>query len=381
MGAEVIKVQEVRPTASDQRRLQGQGGGGAALNSYWLTLEGNKRFIALDYEQPKGKEVFKRLIAKSDILIENHRPVVFERAGLDYESLRQINPGLIMVSITYAGHTGPERNYAGYGHGIDGLASIAFHNGYHDDDHPMRSGVAYADTPVGMHTAAAIMMALRHRRRTGEGQYVDVSLREGVLAQLAELFMEYAINKRFYPRFGNREFGFAPSGCFPCLGDDHWITITVKTDDEWVALRRVMGDPEWARDTRFYHSLTRWSHHDELDSRISQWTRDKDSWALAEELQTAGIAATAVASVTDVLNSSPHHIARQFWGRVSLPELGAYHAQGPAWHLSKTPARRPSAPVSYGHDNDEVFLRTLGISEEEYRTLQDEHVISSEPVS
>jgi benzylsuccinate CoA-transferase BbsF subunit len=373
MGAEVIKVQEVQPNRRGQE--QGQRGFGAALNGYALTYEGRKLFVTLDFETDKGKEVLKRLVAVSDILIENHRTVVLERAGLDYDHLRQINPGLIMVSITYAGHTGPERNYAGFGHGIDGLAAMAFFNGYHDQTQPMRSGVAYGDCPTGLHTVGAIMAALRHRRRTGEGQYIDVSLREGVMAQLGELFMDYAINRRFFPRIGNRDPGFAPVGCYPCEGSDSWITISVRSDVQWDAFCRIMGNPAWTKDQRFSDMASRWLHHDALDEQINRWTQNKDASHLAEQLQTVGVAASPAASVIEILNASKPHQDRRFWERVSLPEVGRYKIPSAPWHLSKTPALRPTAPAAYAQHNDKVFLGILGLSEEEYRQLQEAAIV------
>jgi len=373
MGAEVIKVQEVRPVSQGA----GQGGGGGPLGGYPLTYEGNKLLVTLDFETSKGREILERLVAISDVLVENHRPVVLERAGLSFEHLQAINPGLIMVSITYAGHTGPERNYAGFGHGIDGLASMAFHNGYYDEDQPMRSGVAYGDCPTGLHTVGAILAALRHRRRTGEGQYIDVSLREGVLAQMSELFMEYAINRRFFPRLGNRELGLAPVGCYRCQGDDCWITISATNDDQWLALRRVMGEPEWAQEKRFQDMAGRWAHHDALDQHINVWTRDKDAWELAIQLQAAGVAATPAASVMEILNCSPPHLDRRFWEKVSVAGVGAYQIPAAPWHLSKTPAQRPAAPATYAQHNEDVFLGILGLSREEYKTLQHEGIISA----
>ncbi len=396
MGAEVIKVQELpKLTPLIQRRLElmrddpkagGAPGIGAlppmasikGISGYVLQLEANKRSISLDFESPKGRELLKRLVAKSDILVDNHRPVVLERSELDYQHLRKVKPELIMLTVTAMGATGPERNYSGFGATIDGLCGLAFHTGYPGEDTPVRSGINYADPVAGMLVGGALMLALIHRHRTGEGQYIDVSLRE-IATNLGEMFMEYSMNKRFYPRLGNREPGFAPHGVYRTRGEDRWIAIAVNTEAEWQALCGVIGDPTWAHDRRFLDMQSRWHNHDALDALLNARTQAYDAMALAERLQAAGIAATPVLTIPEILRT-PQHEARGYWQTVTHPDIGAYHYYGPAWRLPATPAEVRTPPPLYGEANREVYQGLLGLSDAEYAALLEEKVVSESPL-
>lgn len=407
MGAEVIKVQEVPKltpqTISRLKRLREQregeaaarAAGGAAtaapprpagvspqqnpvmaekgFTGYVLETEANKMAISLNFEKPRGKELLVRLIEMSDIVVDNHRPVVLERCGLDFEGLRRIKPDIILLKVTAMGETGPERNYSGFGATIDGLGGLAFHTGYHDEDQPVRSGINYADPIAGMYIGGALMMALIHRRRTGQGQAIDIALRE--ILPIGEMFMEYSMNKRFFPRIGNREMGLAPHGVYRTAGEDRWIAIAVGSDAEWKALCRAMGDPDWTRDEKFADMHGRWRHHDELDARINSWTCEQDNHALAEGLQAVGVAATPVMTPPEILKT-PQHLARGWWHLMHQPDIGDYHYYGPGWRLPETPAEVRTPPAVYGQHNREVYLGVLGLTEQEYEQLLAEQVIS-----
>lgn len=398
MGAQVIKIQEESRFTPRQQRASGAQGGQQApppafgglppgVNAYWLMNEGNKLGISLDFEHPKGQEVFKRLVAVSDVVVENFRPVVMERIGLDYEGLRKIKPDIIVMSLTAMGHTGPERNYSGFGASIDGLSGVAFHTGYPYEDQPVRSGINYADPVTGMHAAAALLLALYHRQRTGEGQYIDLSLRETVMTQLGELFMEYSFNGRFFPRLGNREPGKGPHGVYRCKDGDpstgteeRWIAIAVNTEDEWRALVRVMGDPAWAHEPRFADMARRWAHHDELDALIGAWTREQDRDTLVERLQAAGVAAAPVHTIPEVL-ASPHLNARNFWTKLHIPTGEEYHYMNSPWGLEKVPDIARTDPPKYGEHNRDVLMGLLGYSEEEFALLEAEGVLRPDPLA
>ncbi len=384
MGAEVIKVQEVpkltpqmiqRMQAMQQAQASGARSPAAGGGGYVQELEGNKRSISLDFETPKGQELLKRLVVMSDVLVDNHRPVVLERSHLDYEDLRQIKPDIIVVRVTAMGASGPERNYSGFGATIDGLSGLAFHTGYPYEDEPMRSGINYADPVVGMHVGGAVMLALVHRQRTGEGQHVDVALRESTTTQLGELFMDYSLNHRFAPRLGNRELGLAPHGAYRTRGEDRWITIAVNSDEEWRALSRVMGGPDWTQEERFRDMHGRWQNHDELDALISDWTQGQDATELAERLQAAGVAATPVLTVPEIFNT-PQHQARDWWHMMPQPDGTSYHYYGRGWTLSETPVELLTPPPPYGQDNRSVYQGLLGLSDAEYAQLVEEKVVS-----
>lgn len=380
MGAEVIKVQEesrfTRP-ATSARGLLGPHTGGADM--YWMMNEANKLGIGLDLTKAQGQEVFRRLIARTDILLENFRPSVMERLGLDYQSLLAVKPDLIMMSLTAMGHTGPERMYAGYGATIDGLAGLAFHTGYPGEETPVRTGINYADPVTGMQVAAALMLALIHRKRTGKGQYIDISLRETIMTQLDELFMEYSMNGRFVPRLGNRKRGFAPHGAYRVRGDDRWVTIAVNSDAEWQALCVVLGRNDLLVDVRFGGMAERWSNHDALDDELNASTGAWDAFELTERLQAAGVAAMPVVSVTELL-ASPQLRARGFWQRIVLADGTSYHYMAPAWKLSRTPGVTGSRPPpKYAEHNREVLCGILGMSEAEVAALEAEGVLGVTP--
>jgi benzylsuccinate CoA-transferase BbsF subunit len=395
MGADVIKVLEMEkatPAAiARAKRVREQlaaaaGKPAAELGStplqnpvmaekgftgYVLETEAGKRSICLDFEKPKGTEILRRLIAGADIVVDNHRPIVLERIGLTYQEMRKIKPDIILLKVAAMGQTGPERNYSAFGATIDGLAGLAFHTGYPGEEEPVRSGINYADPIAGMYIGGALMLALIHRRRTGEGQEIDVSLREVI--PLGELFMEYAMNGRFFPRLGNREPGRAPHGVYPCAGDDRWVAIAVNSDAEWRALTAAMGDPDWAQEQRFAGMHERWRHHDELDRRLAAWTRQFDAMALTENLQAAGVAATPVLTIPEALQS-PQLAARNWWQVVRQRDMGEYHYYGPGWRLSRTPAEVQGPPAAFAEHNRDVFLGELGLTEAEYAELLAEGV-------
>jgi crotonobetainyl-CoA:carnitine CoA-transferase CaiB-like acyl-CoA transferase len=410
VGAEVIKVQEtpkLTPAIIQRlKRLQEQkeqeaaatSGSGAStataapprtagvtpnnnpvmaekgLTGYVLQTEGNKKAVSLDFEKPRGRELLVRLIELSDIVVDNHRPVVLERLGMDFAGLTAIKPGIILLKVAAMGQTGPERNYSGFGATIDGLGGLAFHTGYHDvPDQPVRSGINYADPIAGMYVGGALMMALLHRKRTGRGQEIDVSLRETL--PIAEMFMEYSMNGRFFPRLGNRELGRAPHGVYRCAGEDRWIAIAVNTDAEWRALCSAMGDPEWTRDQKFADMHSRWRHHDQLDAEINAWTSAQEDGPLALRLQAVGVAATPVLTPPEAIRS-PHHEARGWWHQMKQEHMGEYHYYGPGWRLPATPASIHSPPPYYGQHNREVLQGMLGLSENEYQELLAQQITS-----
>jgi crotonobetainyl-CoA:carnitine CoA-transferase CaiB-like acyl-CoA transferase len=399
MGAEVIKVQDVpQLTPLVIRRLQRlreqekeaaagkpeePGARSSPLQNpvmaekgftgYFLELEANKKAISLDFEKPRGRELLIELIKKGDILVDNHRPIVLERCGLTFEELEKIRPGIILLKVAAMGQTGPERNYSAFGATIDGLAGLAFHTGYHDVDEPVRSGINYADPIAGMYIGSALMLALIHRKKTGKGQAIDVSLREVI--PLGELFMEYSMNARFFPRLGNREPGLAPSGVYPARGEDRWVSIAVRTDAEWAALCSLMGQPAWASDERFSDADSRWQNHDDLDRHLAAWTSDHDPMDLSARLQAAGIAAAPVLTPPEALKSD-HLAARNWWQVVHQPDMGPYHYYGPGWRLPATPAEVRTPPAVYAQHNREVFQGLLGLSESEYQQLLTDQVSS-----
>lgn len=380
MGAEVIKIQEetrFTRAATPARSLLGPHTGGADM--YWMMNEANKLGVGLNLATEMGQDLFRRLIARTDILLENFRPSVMERFGLGYDALLEVKPDLIMMSLTAMGHSGPERMYAGYGATIDGLSGLAFHTGYPGEDTPVRTGINYADPVTGMQVAAALVLALIHRKRTGKGQYIDISLRETIMTQLDELFMEYSMNNRFAPRLGNRDAGFAPQGAYRVRGEDRWIAISVRNDREWYFLGKLLGREDLLQEQQYSNMRLRWLNHDRLDAELNAATAEWDGFELAERLQEGGVAAMPVVSITELL-SSPQLQARGFWRRITLADGTEYHYMTPAWKLSRTPGLTGAQPpAKFAEHNQEVFHGILGLSEEEVRALEEEGVLGVTP--
>ncbi len=404
MGADVIKVQEVpkltpaianrlRRAREQREQEEAAAASGQApppttgraarrdnpvllqtgLSAYALQTEAGKTVVSLDFEKPRGRELFVRLVETADIVVDNHRPIVLERCGFDLEGLRKIKPDIILLKVSAMGQTGPERNYSGFGATLDGLGGLAFFTGYHDGEGPVRSGINYADPIAGMYAGGALMLALIHRARTGQGQEIDLSLRETL--PVGEMFMDFSMNGRFFPRLSNREPGRAPHGVYRCAGDDRWLALAINTDAEWQALRAEMGDPEWARDAALAGAYGRWRRHDELDAQLNVWTAGQDNIVLAERLQAAGIAATPVLTPPEALKS-PHLAARGWWQIMHHPEVGDYHYAGPGWRLPATPVEFGFPPAVYGAHNREVYIDMLGLTEAEYQELLAEGIAS-----
>src|SRR5579885_1610276 len=251
MGAEVIRV-ESRARLCTTRRIPPFADNVAGVNraGYYNQYNQGKRSIALNLRHPDGLAIAQELVRRCDVVTENFAAGVVERLGLGYETLRELRPGLIMLSISGFGRTGPYRNLAGYGPAVSALSGFVGATGY-QDGRPQQLGVSYADPSAGVLAAAAIVAALIHRDRTGAGMYIDQSLLEPAVALLAEGFLDFAMNGREPGRIGNRDPLMAPHNCYKTRGDaNQWVTIAVGTEREWRSLCAVMGNQDLAADQR-----------------------------------------------------------------------------------------------------------------------------------
>lgn len=385
MGAEVIKVESPVRTGRGGPAAQ-EGGvypdgvpGERPYNrlAYYNELNRNHLAISLDLRSKEGREVFLNLARVSDVLIENFSARVMSNFGLEYAVLSKAKPDTIMLSMPAYGMTGPYRDYVGYGTGIEAMAGLSAMTGY-EGGPPLRVGVAYADPNAGLHAAFAVLAALHHRRRTGRGQYIDLSQREALTMLLGEAVVDYSMRGRLLDRMGNAHPSMAPHGCYPCAGQDEWVAIAAGSGDEWHALRRAMGNPGWSRDGRFDDFEGRQRNHKELDKLIGEWTRGRTHYEVMRLLQEAGVRAGAVLGIAEMMED-PHYRARGFFEMVAHPEAGTHPHPGVAWKMGRTPGsiRRP-APCFAEH-NEYVFGELLGMSRNELERLQREAVISSAP--
>jgi len=389
MGAEVIKVE------SRNRIDYGRMGGAASakdlltktpeaiaasapdrleLNPVFHLLNRGKLGITVDFTKPEGGDLLRELIKKSDVVADNFTPGVLDRYGLGYDSLAKMKPDIIVVSLCFAGHTGPLKGTRGYAPIITALAGLDSVVGYPDESIPCGPRFAYGDHVAAEHGALAMLMALIHRNRTGEGQYIDISEWEATTSLLGEPLMDYVMNGVIPGPRGNRDAIMAPHGYYPCKGDGQWVSIAVKTEEEWDNFCRATGNPSWAEDERFGDRYSRLLNQDVLDKLVSQWTVRYTPSEATKILQKAGVA-SAPFLVSKEQYHDPHLQERGIFVKVDHPKGGTETFYGIPWKLSETPGGiRRSGPM-LGQDNDYVFKGLLGMSDKEFNRLVEEKVI------
>jgi benzylsuccinate CoA-transferase BbsF subunit len=373
LGAEVIKIES--RARLDHTRLRSLMTGPTLTSPDHSVIFGdlnlNKLSLTLDLTKPRASEIVKSLVKISDVVAENMRPGVLDRLGLSYAALRATKPDIIMLSSSAVGSTGSEQAYVGYAPTFAALGGITHITGQPEGPPIPLSGAV--DLRVGTTSAFAILAALYHRARTGQGQYIDLSSTEAVCAMIGDTFLEYAMNRRSPGRAGNRDRIMAPHNCYRCAGDHKWVTIAVATDDEWRALRGVVADPRLA-DERFSDGYGRWQHQDELDEIIGQWTASRSPEEITQALQAVGVAALP-AHNGRTLVEDPQLRERGLMQPVEHPLTGKRLVAGPPWRFSRTPAsiRRP-APL-LGEHNRYVLNELLGLPDEEIQRLTEEGVL------
>ena len=374
LGAEVIKVESRRRI--DHSRLTsfttGQGFSGPDKSPIFNNLNLNKLSVCLNLTKPKAVEIAKQLVAKSDVVVENMRPGVITRLGLDYEILRDVKPDIVYLSSSACGQTGPDREHVGYAPNFAGAAGLSFVTGY--EDWPPSVLLGAVDLRSATTAAYAILAALLCHQRTGEGQYIDMSSQEAIAILNSDALMDYLMNQRVRTRSGNRDSEMAPHNCYRCCGEDNWISIAVATDQEWHALCDTMGKTELAQDERFSTVETRRMNQDELDRIISEWTLKQDDYQVMHRLQAAGVAAAPSLS-NKALFHDPHIKERGTFMQVDHPVLGKDWVVSPPWKLSETPGGIHRHAPLLGEHNYEIFEERLGMSREEIDRLQEEQVI------
>jgi benzylsuccinate CoA-transferase BbsF subunit len=375
MGAEVIRIEsEKRPCVSRLIPSFADNVPGPNRAGYFNQYSQGKKSLQLDLGRPEGVEIAKKLVTKSDIVVQNFSAGAIDRMGLGYETLKQLKPDIIMISICGYGQTGPERQYMGYGPASVPLAGISSLTGYRDIG-PAEVGISYGDPNAGIFGSFAAMAALAYRQRTGKGVHVDLALWEALLALMPEGLMDYAMNKSQPERDGNRDRWMAPHGCFKSKGDDDkWVTIACGSETEWQALCQTMGKPELATDKRFANVTARKANEDALEEMITGWTKGRDRWEVTELLQKAGVAAFPSMSNKD-LATDAHLTARGYLVQKEHPEVSKRIHAGIPWQMSGTPCEVRAAAPLRGQHTEYVLRDILGLSEAEVAKLKDEKIL------
>ena len=374
LGAEVIKVESRRRV--DHSRIlaftTGKEFSGPDESPVFNTLNLNKMSVTLNLSKPEAIGIAKRLVKESDVVVENMRPGVVPRLGLGYEVLCEVKPDLVYLSSSSCGQTGPEREYVGYAPTFAALGGLSFVTGY--EDWPPSNFMGSIDLRSAATAAFAILTALLYRQRTGEGQYIDLASQESIAVLCGDLFLEFVLNSEIPMRQGNKDESMAPHNCYPCRGEDKWVSIAVATDQEWQSLCQVMGMPELADDERFAQSRKRWENQEELDRIIGQWTSDKDYYEITDSLQAVQVAASPSLS-SEGLFKDPHLKERNLFREIEHPVIGKDWVTAPPWILSETPAEIKRHAPLLGEHNDLVLRQMLGMSPEEIKKLEEEEVI------
>jgi crotonobetainyl-CoA:carnitine CoA-transferase CaiB-like acyl-CoA transferase len=377
-GADVIKVESVqRPdpmrfsVAVDGRIDQWYEQG-----NIYLSVNLNKRGITLNLSDQRGRDLLLRLAATSDVVIENYTPRVMEQFGFTYDALRAVRPDIIMVRMPGFGLEGPWRDRPGFAASMEMLSGMAWVTGY-AGGLPNIPGIC--DPVAGGHAAFAVITALEHRACTGRGQHIELAMVDMAANLISEQIVEYEVYGNLMRCEGSRAPTAAPQGVYTCEADDTWLALSVTTDAEWSALRRVLGDPEWARDPRLSTLAGRRGAHDAIDAALAPWFAARGQKEALALLAAAGVPAEPMVPAYDV-DQDEQMAARSFWEVIEHPLVGEVPYPAYPMRFSGAPDRwfRRPAPT-LGQHNDEVLGDELGLSRAELEALRADKVIGDRP--
>jgi formyl-CoA transferase len=367
-GAEVIKVED--PAAGDPMRRWGHRHEDTSLS--WPVIARNKKSVTCDLRTAEGQRILRELAASADVLVENFRPGTLERWGLGPETLREVNPRLVLVRVTGYGQDGPYAGRAGFGSIGEAMGGIRHLTG-DPGLPPSRVGISLGDSLAGTFSALGAVMALHARGRTGRGQVVDTAIYEAVLALMEALVPEWHVAGHQRERSGSILPGIAPSNAYP-TADGADVIIGANRDTVFARLCAVMGDPSLASPDRFGTHEARGRGQEELDKMIADWTRGLSSDELLDRLHEGGVPAGRVYTAEDMMRD-PHFAAREAIVRLTHPQLGEFPQQNVVPRLSDTPGGVRSLGPALGEHNEEVYRGLLGVDEEQLGRWRAERVI------
>ena len=372
MGAEVIKV-ESRKHIDTSRVTPDNLEKDLEKDPWFHSLNRNKLGVTVDMSQPEGLDLLRSLIKISDVVIENFYPGVMNRFGLDYDPLSKENPRLVMVSLPGMGSWGPEAGTPTYAPSIAALSGIDSLVGY-PGERVLGTQQPIPDVNAGILGAFAVLAALVHRDKAGEGQHIELAQIEGVGGCLGEALMEHIIGGRTMGISGNHSRVMAPHNNFPCRGDDQWVSIAIKTEEEWQHFCQAIDHIELANDGRFSDMHNRLANQDELDRIVAEWTNERSGYEVMEILQGAGVAAVPCIGGQERF-LDPHFQERKVFTFFPHPATESTLIPGSPWKMSETkcPIYRP-APM-LGQHNQYVFGDLLGFSKEQIEAMEERKVL------
>jgi crotonobetainyl-CoA:carnitine CoA-transferase CaiB-like acyl-CoA transferase len=363
-GAEVIKVETSQYPPGREPGSPSYG-----------EVNRNKRPITLNFQTPEGRDLLKRLVAVSDVVVENFSPRVMEKYGLDYQHLCEVRPDLIMASLPGYGRQGPHGRFVSFGGPLMAYTGMSLLWGYADSPPDARVKVAQPDYISAATQALAVTAALHHRAHTGEGQYIEIAQVEAAIASLEPVYLDYFATGAVAEPRGNRDPNAVPQGCYPCLGHEAWCVISCTTDAQWRAMVTLLGEERLADDPRFQTVADRWARHDELDDFISARTREWRPHQLMRQLQAVGVPAGVVQTAEDLWRD-PQLRVRNYTVMMEHPELGMVEHPGMSVRLYATPGQIQRPVGRLGEANEAIFRGLLGLSAADITRLAEAGVIA-----
>lgn len=374
LGADVIKIESTKRVDTVRGFVPADDVPGVNRAGYFNQYNQGKRSMQLDLGSDEGRAIALRLVAESDVVAENFSAGVMKRWGMDYDRLKEVKPDIVMISLSGYGASGPLSPYISYGPAQVPMSGLASLTGYAGGP-PSEVGVSYGDPNGGIHGAVAVLAALWHRQRTGEGQYIDQSQWESAIAVLPEGIMAQVMNGRQPDRAGNRSATMAPHGIFRAAGADDWVSIACGSDAEFTALCRAIARPDLAADPRFATFDARKANEDALEAEVSAWTSAHDRWETTRALQAAGVAAFPAMTAKDLVEDA-HLRARGIFVELEHAEVGARTHVGIPWRMSATGCEVEAPAPLLGQHTDQVLREVLRLTDTEIAGLRERGVLT-----
>jgi len=372
-GAQVVKVESaLRP--DPLRTMPPFKGDGPGINrsQTFARHSGNKYSLALNLNHPKAGQVLKKLVLWADMITESFAPGTLKTWEMSYEDVKKVKPDIIMMSTSMQGQTGPDCSHPGYGIPLTSLSGFTDITGW-PDRQPTGPYGPYTDFVAPMFNLVAILSALDYRRRTGKGQYLDLSQNECAMHFLSPMILDYTANGREFKKRANCSNCAAPHGVYPCKGEDKWCAIAVFDPEEWRSFCEVIGNPEWTRNKKFATLKMRLQNSEELDKLVGEWTINHSPQEVMSSMQAVGVPAGMVMNGEEIWND-PQFRQYDPFPMVPHPEMGSCAVQRASVKLTKTPPCNINHPPLLGEHTEYVCRELLGMSEIEFNELSNENL-------
>ncbi len=375
-GAEIIKIESTLFTDVTRLSLPFKDNiPGPDRSPLFTQANTSKKSFTLDIKKPRGKEIFKKLVAWSDIVLQNQRPGLLKSLSLGYEELKKVKEDIIMIDVSIAGQEGPLVGHMG-GWGSNSMAqSGQFYYYRFPEGDPLTPGfTATTDAIAPLFIGMTAIAALDYKRREGKGQYIDICQLESIVHFLGPFILNYSVNKKIQEPLGNRSPYAAPHNAFRCKGNDKWCAISISDESEWNAFCAVIGNPEWTKSPKFNTLSARKKNENELDDYVNKWTENYTHREVMEKMQIAGVPAGMIQNAEEIVDLDPQIMDREFLIKLNHRVMGDYHLPSWPFKMSKTRPDIKMAPC-LGEHNHYICTEILGMSDEEFIDLVTAEII------